>query len=148
MFIYGERFQHVKHLKKSVENVQNLGSGSVVFAWIRILIRVSNFSGSESGSGFSPRIPNKKRVESIKRKLKSLMTKDRQNEKGNNFFIINHHHWWKILNTEVSGSWEVGSGYGQYQTLSETLAIGKLHFLTIYLILRVIWSNNWASRTN
>ena len=35
--------------------------GSGVFAWIRIRIWFSNFS--ESGSGFSPRLPEQKRVQ-------------------------------------------------------------------------------------
>ena len=58
---------------------QGFGSGSDVFAWIRI--RFSNFSAS--GSGFSPRIPLQESVQKgllnlfIRRKLK-FMTKDRQ----------------------------------------------------------------------
>ena len=69
---------------------QGFGSGSGVFAWIRI--RFSNFSGS--GSGFSPDSGTKKKCRKVSKSDLSeenlkVMTKDRQKMKKANISYKN-----------------------------------------------------------
>ena len=81
LFLYGA-------VTNRVSDPDPVGSG--VFAWIRIRIGFSNFSGS--GSGFSPDSGTKKNAERplkviYQRKLKIYDKGPSKNEKGNNFLL-------------------------------------------------------------